>query len=95
MTAESIALSLILVSAMSHALIGAIMKRANNKLIFRGILGATTALIMTPFISHVPFPPSSVWVVLALSVFIHLIYHVAQALAFTHGDMSFVYPIMR
>jgi len=89
------ALGLILISALFHALVGAVMKRASDKLVLRGILGATTAIISLPFALFLPSPPAAVWAVLLTGVSVHFIYHIAQAAAFTRGDMSVVYPVMR
>ena len=89
------ALVLILTSALSHALVGAVMKRSSDKLILRGILSVTAACIALPFALYFPFPPLDVWFILIGGVTIHFVYHVTQATAFTKGDMSVVYPIMR
>jgi drug/metabolite transporter (DMT)-like permease len=95
MSSTNLSILLILVSAISHALVGAVMKRSSDKLVLRGVLGATTAIIALPFALALPFPPSQVWIILLAGVGVHFIYHFVQAAAFTHGDMSVVYPIMR
>jgi len=92
---ETLALVLILISALSHALVGAVMKRSDDKLILRGVLGVTAAILALPFALYLPFPPLNVWLVLLGGVGIHFVYHLTQAAAFTKGDMSVVYPIMR
>lgn len=95
MSSATLAFILIIISAITHAVVGAIMKRADNKLVLRGVLGATSFIVALPFALILPFPPAAVWTVLALSVFVHFIYQLVQAAAFTHGDMSVVYPVMR
>jgi drug/metabolite transporter (DMT)-like permease len=95
MSVTSLSIVLILISAIAHAFVGAVMKRSADKLVLRGILGATTAIISLPMALTLPFPPGNVWLILLLGVGIHFIYHLAQAAAFTRGDMSVVYPIMR
>lgn len=95
MTPATFALYLILISALTHALVGAIMKRSNDKLVLRGILGATSFVIATPLALLLPFPPWEVLKIMLLGVAIHFVYHLAQAAAFTKGDMSIVYPVMR
>lgn len=95
MSVASLSIVLILISAIAHAFVGAVMKRSSDKLVLRGILGATTAVISLPIALMLPFPPANVWLILLLGVGVHFIYHLAQAAAFTRGDMSVVYPIMR
>ncbi len=95
MNAASLAVALILVSAISHALVSVLIKRSHDKLILRLILEATTATIALPFLFILPPLPTSVWPILALGIGLHIIYQVTQAAAFTRGDMSLVYPVMR
>lgn len=71
------------------------MKRSHDKLVLRIILGITSSLIALPFIFILPPLPGNVWPLLVLGVSIHLIYQIIQASAFTRGDMSLVYPVMR
>lgn len=95
MSATSLAVVLILISAISHALVSVLMKRSHDKLILRLVLGATAATVALPFTFFLPPLPRDVWPIMALSIGLHIIYHIAQASAFTRGDMSLVYPIMR
>ncbi len=95
MNAASLAIILILISAISHALVGAVMKRSEDKLVLRGILGATSFVIALPIALMLPVPPWQVWQIMLLGVSVHFLYQFAQAAAFTRGDMSVVYPIMR
>lgn len=95
MSATSLAVVLILISAIAHALVSVLMKRSHDKLILRLVLGVTSAVVAVPFIFILPPLPRAVWPILALSIALHIIYQVAQASAFTRGDMSLVYPIMR
>lgn len=95
MSPTNLSVLLILISAISHAFVGAVMKRSSDKLVLRGILGATTAFIALPFALVLPFPPGEVWIILLAGVGVHFVYHFVQAAAFTHGEMSVVYPVMR
>ena len=95
MSTATLSIILILISAITHALVGAVMKRSHDKLILRGILGATTFAISLPITLILPVPPWEVWTVMLIGIAVHFIYHFAQATAFTKGDMSIVYPIMR
>ena len=95
MSPTSFAVGLILISAITHAMVGVLMKRSHDKLVLRIVLGATSATVALPFAFILPPLPSEVWPVLALGITLHIIYQIAQASAFTRGDMSLVYPIMR
>ncbi len=95
MSPANLSFGLILVSAITHAFVGAILKHSHDKLVLRGVLGLTTAVVAFPFIFFVPVLPLNVWLILLLGMSIHFVYHLAQATAFTKGDMSVVYPIMR
>jgi len=95
MSTAHLAIALILISAISHALVSTLMKRSHDKLVLRIILGATSGLIALPFVFILPPLPQNVWPILALGISIHLIYQITQASAFTRGDMSLVYPVMR
>lgn len=84
-----------ILSAMTHAVIGAIMKQRDDKLVFRGILGASCgvfALALTPFVA---FPPFHIWIWLGLGAALHFAYQLSQVAAFDRGDMGLVYPVMR
>ena len=71
------------------------MKRSDDKLVLRGILGATSFVVTLPIALTLPLPPWEVWQIMIIGVSVHFIYQFAQAAAFTKGDMSVVYPIMR
>ena len=55
------AVGLILISAITHALVGVLMKRSHDKLILRIVLGATAAIAAFPFIFILPPLPPEVW----------------------------------
>lgn len=95
MSVATLSIILILISAVSHALVGALMKRSHDKLVLRGILGATSFVIALPIALTLPFPPYHVFQIMLIGVSIHFIYQFMQAAAFTKGDMSIIYPIMR
>lgn len=84
-----------LLSAVTHAVIGAVMKGRDDKLVFRGILGASCGLLALPLTFFVAVPPAQVWVWLGIGAALHFIYQLAQVAAFNRGDMGLVYPVMR
>ena len=95
MSPAHIAIILILISALTNAIIGALMKRADDRLLFRGIMGGLSALVLLPALFFFPVPPASVWLWLALGAMLHFAYQLAQVVAYNRGDMSLVYPVMR
>ena len=95
MSTVQIAIGLILLSALTNAIIGALMKRADDRLLFRGIMGGLSALVLGPFLIFVPVPPMTVWVWLIIGAGLHFAYQLAQIGAYNRADMSLVYPVMR
>jgi len=74
MSVAHTAVTLIFISAISHALVSVLMKRSDDKLVLRIVLGLTSGLIALPFIFILPPLPENVWPILLLGVSIHLIY---------------------
>lgn len=95
MSAAHIAIGLILISALTNAIIGAMMKLADDRLLFRGMIGGFSAVFLLPTVFFIPVPPASVWVWLVLGAALHFSYQLAQIAAYNRGDMSLVYPVMR
>lgn len=95
LSAAATASGLMLISAVTHALVGVIMKSRDDKLVFRGVLGLTSAVVVLPFVFFAAVPPADVWVWLALGAALHFAYQLSQIAAFNRGDMSLVYPVMR
>lgn len=97
-TAEGarLALVLALLSAFAHAVFGAINKGGVDPFLNRGAINlsyGTMALPVALFI--VPWPGPDLWVWIAASFAVHILYEYFQALAFEKGDFTLVYPIAR
>ena len=84
-----------LVSAILVALVGVLMKKSADKLVFRAVLSASSALIVLPFAFFLPLPAQTVWPYLGAGAIAHFFYQCCYVGAFERGDMSLVYPIMR
>lgn len=85
----------VLLAALIHASWNAVIKGGGDKV--HGMLVLTfghagVGLLMLPFVG---FPPQAAWGWLSLSVLIHAAYQSFLALAYSHGDLSRVYPISR
>ena len=94
-TIYGLAIGLSLLSAILHACVGVIMKRSDDKLVFRSVLSTVSALILFPLVFFLPFPPRESWIYLCAGMGIHLAYQLTMVGAFNRGDLSLVYPIMR
>lgn len=95
MSAAYLPVALMLISAVLHAVIGVLLKQADDKLSFRTVLAIISALIVLPFAFIVPLLPAQAWVWLIIGTGLHFIYQLSQISAFERGDMSLVYPVMR
>lgn len=93
---EALALALIMLSALAHAIFGAINKGGVDPFLNRGAINVCYSLMMLPFaLLVVPWPTPWLWAVLFVSYLIHIAYEYLQASAFSKGDFTIVYPIAR
>ena len=94
MAFTSIALTLL--SAFCHALWNFYSKSSRDTRIFFFWCGFYTVVIafIAFGIKH-PIIPKPVWVYIAASAFVHLLYKLSLTQAYTVGEISFVYPITR
>ncbi len=87
--------ALVLLSALIHASWNAIIKSDADRLLSFGVVmlvGAVMGLAAVPF-TQMPAPEAWPWLV--GSVVIHNFYYFFLLRAYTHGDLSHVYPIAR
>lgn len=93
---ELLALVLALLSALSHAVFGAINKGGVDPYLNRGAINITYALFAAPFALFVlEWPSQELFVVLAGVYVVHVVYEWLQATAFAKGAFTVVYPIAR
>ena len=93
---EAFALALVMLSAMAHAVFGAINKGGADPFLNRGAINVCYGLITLPIaLFVVPWPTPWVWTLLFTSYLIHILYEYLQASAFSQGDFTIVYPIAR
>ncbi len=93
---EALALALVMLSAMAHAVFGAINKGGADPFLNRGAINVCYGLITLPIaLFVVPWPTPWVWTLLFISYMIHILYEYLQASAFSKGDFTIVYPIAR
>lgn len=93
---RNLALMLALFAAVSHAAFGAIQKGRHDPWLTRGATDIVYASLTLPFaLFVVPWPEPHLWPILAGAWVIHTIYKLLQAQAYTKGDYTVVYPVVR
>lgn len=95
-TGEWLALWLALVSALAHAVFGAINKSGTDPFINRGAINIAYSAMAAPFALFVfPLPTAELVPLLAAVFFVHVLYEWLQAASFHLGAFTVVYPISR
>ena len=95
-TGHNWALGLALLAAVSHAIFGALQKGRFDPWLTRGAIDGAYALMALPFVLFVvPWPEPHMWPIFAGMLVIHVAYKVLQAMAYTKGAYTVVYPVVR
>ena len=90
------ALLLALLAAFLHAVFGALQKGRFDPWLSRGAIDGCYGLIAAPFaLFVVPWPEPHMWAIFAVAWAIHVAYKVLQAMAYTRGAYTVVYPVVR
>jgi drug/metabolite transporter (DMT)-like permease len=91
-----IAMGLALLAAVSHAIFGALQKGRHDPWLTRGAIDTSYAVMALPVaLFVVPWPEGPVWLILLGAMVIHVGYKLMQAMAYTRGAFSVVYPVVR
>lgn len=90
----SFALFLILLSALVHAIVNVLTKRAEDKYAMRLLVGVFSALLVAPALFFVPLPVGAWWF-LAGTAFVHAFYELLLVLSYESAAFSAVYPVAR
>ena len=91
----TIALSLILLSAVVHAVVNILTKRAENKYAMRLLIGVFSAIIVTPALFFVPLPQGrAVWLLCGTAL-VHAVYELLLVKSYESAAFSAVYPVAR
>ena len=88
------ALFLILLSAVVHAIVNVLTKRADDKYAMRLLVGLFSALLVAPVLFFVALP-SGAWWFLAGTAFVHAFYELLLVLSYESAAFSAVYPVAR
>lgn len=85
-----------LLAAVLHALFGALQKGRHDPWLSRAAIDANYGIIAAPFaLFVVPWPEPHMWPIFAGAVGIHAVYKVLQAMTYTRGAYTVVYPVVR
>ncbi|HEY7977456.1 MAG TPA: DMT family transporter [Rhizomicrobium sp.] len=91
----TVALSLILLSAVVHAIVNILTKRADNKYAMRLLIGVFSAIIVAPALFFVPLPHGrAVWFLVG-TAFVHALYELLLVKSYESAAFSAVYPVAR
>jgi drug/metabolite transporter (DMT)-like permease len=91
-----LATGLALMAAFLHALFGALQKGRHDPWLSRAAIDASYGLIAAPFaLFVVPWPEPHMWPIFAGAFVIHAIYKILQAMTYTRGAYTVVYPVVR
>ena len=93
---HQLALALALLAAFLHAVFGALQKGRHDPWLTRGAVDICYSAIAAPFAFFVvPWPEPHMWLIFAAAFVIHFGYKLSQAFAYTKGDYTVVYPVLR
>jgi len=91
-----LAMGLALAAAILHAIFGALQKGRHDPWLSRAAIDACYGLIAAPFaLFVVPWPEPHLWPILAGAWAIHTVYKMLQAMAYSRGAYTVVYPVVR
>ncbi len=86
---------LALISAVAHAVFGALQKGRYDPFLIRGSIDTSLILITFPMLFFVPLPTATSFLVLAGAMVLHFAYKLTVALAYGKAAYTVVYPIIR
>ena len=93
---RQLAFFLALMAGVLHAAFGAMQKGSVDPWIMRGAIDISYGLMALPIVIYiVPWPETYQFVILVGVWFIHTAYKILQAMAYTRGAYTVVYPIVR
>ena len=91
----TLALVLILVSAVVHAVVNVLTKRAEDKYAMRLLIGVFSAVLVAPALFFVPLPHGiAIWFLIG-TAFVHALYELLLVKSYESAAFSAVYPVAR
>lgn len=93
---HQLALILAVTAAFLHAVFGALQKGRHDPWLSRGAIDAAYGLMAAPFaLFVVPWPEPHMWLIFLGAFGIHTAYKLLQAMAYSRGAYTVVYPVVR
>ncbi len=92
---HTVAMVLALGAAFLHAVFGALQKGRFDPWAMRWAIDCALAVLSLPLVFLVPWPEAHMWPIFAGAVLIHFAYKVLQAMAYSRGAYTVVYPVVR
>jgi len=93
---HDLALGLALLAAVLHALFGALQKGRHDPWMSRSAIDTCYGVIAAPFaLFVVPWPEPHMWLIFAGAMVIHAVYKYLQAMTYSRGAYTVVYPVVR
>ena len=93
---HQVAMGVALMSAVLHAIFGALQKGRHDPWLSRGAIDISYGLIAVPFaLFVVPWPEPHMWMIFGGAFVIHCAYKYLQAMAYSRGAYTVVYPVVR
>lgn len=96
-TAEghTLAMVLALLAAFLHAIFGALQKGRHDPWLSRLSIDVWLVVLSLPLLYLVPVPEAHMWPIFAGAIVIHFTYKSLQAMAYSRGAYTVVYPVVR
>src|SRR5690554_1261717 len=85
----------VLLGALLHAVWNAMIRGSANRTLDTVLVVAGAGALMIIMLPFVPLPAPASWPYVIASGIIHVAYFLLVAKSYRHGELSFVYPIMR
>lgn len=93
---QNVAVLLALAAAVLHAIFGALQKGRHDPWLSRAAIDASYGALAAPFaLFVVPWPEPHMWPIFAVVFVVHVAYKVLQAMAYSRGAYTVVYPVVR
>ena len=85
----------VLGGALLHAVWNTLVKSSRDKELDTYAVAAGSGLLALFLLPFLPLPAAAAWPWLAASAAVHILYFMFLAGAYRHGELSYVYPVMR
>jgi len=91
-----LAMALALAAAILHAVFGALQKGRHDPWLTRAAIDVCAFVLAAPVaLFVVPWPEPHMWPIFAGAAVIHVVYKILQAMTYTRGAYTVVYPVVR